>query len=380
MNLNKKGMSIVEVMMALGISSLLFLGLSSKTQETFSSKTTINAAQDLNGLMYELNGILNNPPVCTTAMTTLSVSSSSGQDLQISKDLRAGAKIGTLSVTSVTLQSVTQVSGFYRMAVVQVQGQYPVEILGSTTFTQQSKFYYAVDTNNKITQCLNIPGSPAANCNQLGGFWTGQMCNFCKNGNGTVLPDGSCQMLNSSSYAWLEGQWGSCTGTQTRNVECIDVATTAVMPDTYCQESKPTAVRSCGGAAYLWRTTDWGTCVGSSKSRTVNCVDALTETATADVNCTAGPKPISTLACGTFAWQPGAWGWYSYGSQMRDVACIDPVTKLKYQDGRCTGPKPVDTQGCSGSTHCHDDILNTGHDHGYGSGDGEGDDNGGYND
>jgi hypothetical protein len=175
----------------------------------------------------------------------------------------------------------------------------------------------------------------ASNCGACG--------NACANGD--ICQAGVCgtpftYSWRMSDYTPCSTSCGG--GKQMRSVQCVNNLN-AVVPDANCAASgpKPLATQSCNTftcptSTYTWSVTPYSscsvTCGTGTETRQVSCVDG-TGTPVPDANCgNSGPKPATTAscnpgACPTYTWVPGSYSACNVtcggGVQSRTIICVD---------------------------------------------------------
>jgi hypothetical protein len=244
-----KGMSLIELMIATGIGAVVVLGVMAAVEVMFKSQKTSESGQEVTALMYEVNGILNNPPLCTAALKGVAGTDAVATPVQLSPAVKSATKYGGINLSNVLLQNKTHLTGLNYSAEVQVDGDRSGNVYGSKNFVQKSIVYYSVDAANKIEQCLGADKSPAADCGSIGGIWVGTKCDFCSGLGGTTQADGSCLLPSTAKYVWLPDSWGTCTNnTQTRTVACVDADTGVAGAEANCTLTKPATTQACTDA------------------------------------------------------------------------------------------------------------------------------------
>jgi hypothetical protein len=190
------GMSLVELMVTLGISTLLLMALLMGAQSMFKADATSDASQNLTAMMYEVNGILNNPDVCTLALAN--AKNIDKTEVILSNAIRAGGAYGKLKMNSVHLINVANISGANYRAEIEIDGQRNNEVYGSKNFIQRTSIYYS-ENAGLIQQCLSSASDPSVDCQSLGGNWiNGSKCDFCSALGGALQSDGRCLLSGAA--------------------------------------------------------------------------------------------------------------------------------------------------------------------------------------
>ncbi len=226
---------------------------------------------------------------------------------------------------------------------------------------------------------------------------------------------GSCVsgVCITSSYAWRTGNWSVCTdfdsacdetGTQLRNVWCVETSTGQQVANSNCSGTQPESASDCvrntngfscsGGQClngqcveprdYQWDVSGWSECGGFSggtcdetgtRSRTVRCIDIATGQSVSTSLC-QGTLPVSNEVClrDTDGQDCGAGGicsnetcltdidyvWITdllgpceyagecaeYGDREHRTKCVDRVTRVQVPDSFCIGNRPDDRVIC----------------------------------
>ena len=112
----------------------------------------------------------------------------------------------------------------------------------------------------------------------------------------------------SGGCQWSAGEFGACslsctTGTQTRNVECVDPDGQPVA-EMWCDgAARPAASQACMETGCSWNASSWSSCSvncgGGNQMRTVEC-RASSGMVVTDGYCT-GTKPSAMQSCNTQA-------------------------------------------------------------------------------
>ncbi|KJE93909.1 thrombospondin [Capsaspora owczarzaki ATCC 30864] len=178
----------------------------------------------------------------------------------------------------------------------------------------------------------------------------------------------SCNNGACPVYAWKQSGFGACSvpcgsGTQTQTVQCVNTAAgDAIVSDSLCTGTKPSASQSCSSTVCGWYAGTFGvcsvTCSGTgTQTRTVECRTNGGNGATvADTYC-SGTQPASSQscnngACPTYAWQQSGFGACSpscgAGTQTQTVQCVNTAAaNAVVSDSLCTGTKPSTSQACN---------------------------------
>jgi len=220
-------------------------------------------------------------------------------------------------------------------------------------------------------------------CSETCGTGTQVRDAVCKRSDGVVVTDSfctaprpetsqSCSSIESCSYSWNYGSWGSCSttcgdGTQTRTATCkrSDGTTVAngLCTDTAVLSQACTNVSNC---SYNFEYSTWGSCStncgAGTQTRTAVCKRSDGATMT---NSYCGTPSLSqscsqTSGC-TYSWNYGSWGSCSTtcgeGTQTRTAICLrsDGITVANSLCTEATilSQSCIETTGCS----CEQQIV-----------------------
>ena len=171
----------------------------------------------------------------------------------------------------------------------------------------------------------------------------------CQNSSGQTVANSSCnsgtkpattQSCNSFSYDWKIGNWGTCQNNiQDRTILCERDDGVIVANSSCNNGTKPSSSQSCNSTTYSWVSGTWGTCSGGEKTRTVSCQNNSGQTV-ANSNCNSGTKPTTTQSCTTYSWYRGdANTCGNTCNTTREVVCKNSSGQV-VTDSYCTSSKP----------------------------------------
>lgn len=174
------GFSLTELMMSLGILSVLLMMGTGVMSYMSKSMSSADKMSDINQLTNELQDILSSPVMCSKVVA--GVPPSEQQSLVISEKIRAHAKYTkNVEIIEVKLMNIQKVKDDIYRAQVRVRGKKLGTFLGSGEFVRDAVFFYESKTNATISSCIGETYSPRASCGSLGGVWDDlySRCDFC---------------------------------------------------------------------------------------------------------------------------------------------------------------------------------------------------------
>jgi prepilin-type N-terminal cleavage/methylation domain-containing protein len=174
------GFSLTELMMSLGILSVLLMMGTGVMSYMSKSMSTADKMSDINQLTNELQDIMSSPILCTKVVA--GVPPSEQQSLVISEKIRAHAKYTkNIEIIEVKLMNIQKVKDEYYRAQVRVRGKKLGTFLGSGEFVRDAVFFYQSKTNTSISSCVGEASNPRTSCGSLGGVWDDlySRCDFC---------------------------------------------------------------------------------------------------------------------------------------------------------------------------------------------------------
>ncbi|XP_065348450.1 A disintegrin and metalloproteinase with thrombospondin motifs 9 isoform X3 [Cloeon dipterum] len=166
--------------------------------------------------------------------------------------------------------------------------------------------------------------------------------------------------------AWVDGEWSECSvscgkGYQRRIVQCLNLNSNDVLPDSLCEQlsPKPVTQHSCSHTCGAWRPREWqpcsATCGKGIAKRQVVCESDWGRISLPDSSCASQERPVSEHPCENKPctmvfhterkWSTGSWGECvvpnkdcGVGVRRRQVKCL--------HGGSCDGEKPPDIEPC----------------------------------
>lgn len=187
-----RGASLIEVMVMIGLASIMLIGISSGLTLAFKSSRTAEANQAVTSLGYQIKNWLNNPSSCNGVFKDLDSDNGAAVPLplEITESEAYFILVHNLPVSAV-LTNITDLGGSARRAEVVVSGTKAGSSF-TPDFSRSFSVYYTVDGANKIVSCLTTT-PPNVYCTSLGGTWdvATSKCDFCTMMGGTKVA-GSC--------------------------------------------------------------------------------------------------------------------------------------------------------------------------------------------
>jgi|GEM_PF-2978973 Type II secretory pathway, component PulJ len=184
---NQKGLSIVELLIATGIASVVSFAIFAVHSFMMRSQVTALDKVDVADLRYEISSIFSKEANCTSLLA--GKASVAGTAVDVSNNIRAGVTWGRLRITSVRLQGVRSLgSAGKTSAKLQITGTRIGQVLGDTNFNEYINIYYTVNGGNTITTCRD----DTAVCARMGGVMINNHCDFCTSLGGAVRANGTC--------------------------------------------------------------------------------------------------------------------------------------------------------------------------------------------
>ena len=363
-NETESGMTLVETMVAVGVGTIVVLGMTQMMTSLSKQQRNVSLAMDFSSLVSQISMTLNNDKSCQASLAVagqqfdpngtnsglkLYLPGSTTQTLVENPKVVSGWTINSLSITknaSVAPVSLTggQTQYLAQLAIGAVQT--------GTNMTRSQSFPVRIVTNaasgsvGTITACYSQSNAADMACTTLGGSYNGTDCLI----NGQTLVNNITNAISSSCQAQggqqvgnqclynggtmtlaqyilskrpappasgtnCVGSWGNCSVTCGGGVQTYTVSQTATNGGTACPFANG-ATQPCNLQACLGN----GTC-GSANGTSISTAPSGSSL------CAAGtPTAIS----GT-----GPWYWSCYGTGGGTNAACSATLKPKYASVTC---------------------------------------------
>lgn len=179
---NEKGFSLIEVMIAIGVSTILSLAFASTISYQYRSMTTVQALSDVTTFVGQVGGAIKDP-TRSTNMLTKSTLTGTVKLLDPSGTGSVYVTTGTQqqpqdawSVKTITFdkKTLTPTAGLYVITIGMDIQMNPKRTIGSPVIHRVIGDVYCLVTSNAITSCTGETDPTAqamVQCQAMGGTW-----------------------------------------------------------------------------------------------------------------------------------------------------------------------------------------------------------------
>lgn len=210
--LNRKGFSLVELIIVAGLMGVLIAGFTTVIFNMQKAQNTVIVKQDMSSLIYELQSVIATKDSCSNAVGVdqifdLSLAQGAGLDVSLrllnGEILKTGGTLQRFEVNPVKIfisnAAANGVDGMgNKLFQTSLQGVFKSKrrVEGNAVFDKPrniGSLNLVVDSSQRIIGCYGIGGiNPQAICNSLGGQWD--------------LVTSTCQELMSGKSCYVDAQ------------------------------------------------------------------------------------------------------------------------------------------------------------------------------
>lgn len=185
-------MSLVEVMVAMGLTGLVLVGAMQMMTTSLRSQKTVQSGGDFSQLVSQISMILNNKNQCTTSLgnagqATINPASSSEQAIKVFQPgssatvAETGKDLGMITVTKMAISSLSLIDASKKLYAAKLRldaerkGTGGNAALGSRNLGADFAVNLQFDASNRIASCygeFSNEDFARTSCEQLGGVYT----------------------------------------------------------------------------------------------------------------------------------------------------------------------------------------------------------------